>query len=156
MLIPLNTGNYKVVEEGKQTVKITKAELIVGDKTKKPKSIKVTLSAESGGNIFTNYTLDEKDKFIWLTGVFITTALGLKDGDNFDTDDVDKLVGHKLLIEVVHTPDKNDPDKFYANVKRIISNADGEIEIKDEDLPFDTSDISPRNMIVNNDLDLDI
>lgn len=144
MLIKLNTkSNFKLVDEGEQVLEITKAECTPSGK---PDKLKVSFAAESGGNIMTTYTLNPKDNFYWLSGFFIATVLELEDGDSFDTKDVSKMVGKKVLCEVVHTKGTRANDRgelpTFANIKKIIS------LVKDEDS-------SPRNSIINNIDDMD-
>lgn len=141
MLIPIKKQQFTIVPEGERILTI---EEVVASPSGKPDKIKVTFRDKNGGSIKTNYTLNLKDDFIWLTGVFLGAALNLQDGEEFDTKDVPKLVGHKILVDVVHTPDKNDPEKVYANIKRIKGNED------DSELST-PNDISPRNAIIEND-----
>ena len=75
----------------------------------------------------------------------------IKDGDEFDTKtDTPKLVGKKLLCEVVHNlgtkENENGEVPTFANIKKIISLVDettGEVQENN----------SPRNSIIADDLD---
>lgn len=141
MKIKLNLkNNYKIVPEGQRTLTITNAEFRpVG----KPQELRVTFQDTEGGNIYTTYSINT-DMGKFLMGILISTALGLQDNDVFDTDDVDQLVGKKLLCEVVHKngskPNENGEVPTFANIKRIIKLADD----------YADTDLSPRNMIKNN------
>ena len=83
-------------------------------------------------------------------GKLLETALSFEDGDEFDTKtDPQRLVGKKLLCEVVHTqgtkPNENGELPTFANLKRTISliTDDGEV--------IGTS--SPRNVIADEEED---
>lgn len=149
MRVKLNlNNNFKLVEEGEQVLEITKAE---ASPSGRPERLKVTFRANNGGFINTRYEFNN-DKSLWAMGMMLSKALGLEDGDEFDTKtDTPKLVGKKLLCEVIHTegtkPNDDGELPIFANIKKVIAlvNDDtGEVEE------------SPRNMIANNsDDDLD-
>lgn len=141
MKIKLNLkNNFKLVPEGERVLTITNAEFRpVG----KPQELRVTFQDTEGGTISTTYDMNNKTG-LFIMGVLISTALGLQDGDDFDTKDVDKLVNKKLLCEIVHRngqqPNKNGEVPTFVNIKRIIKLADD----------YADTDLSPRNMIKNN------
>lgn len=146
MKVKMNlSGNFKLVEEGEQVLEITKAE---ASPSGRPERLKVTFRANNGGFINTRYEFNN-DKSLWAMGMMLSKALGLEDGDEFDTKtDTPKLVGKKLLCEVIHTegtkPNDDGELPIFANIKKVIAlvNDDtGEVEA------------SPRNMIANNDDD---
>lgn len=146
MKVKMNlSGNFKLVEEGEQVLEITKAE---ASPSGRPERLKVTFRANNGGFINTRYEFNN-DKSLWAMGMMLSKALGLEDGDEFDTKtDTPKLIGKKLLCEVVHTegtkPNDDGELPIFANIKKVIAlvNDDtGEVEE------------SPRNMIANNDDD---
>ena len=146
MKVKLNlNNNFKLAEEGEQVLEITKAEATPSGK---PSSLKVTFKAANGGFINSKYDFNN-DKALFGMGILVSKALGLDDGDEFDTkEDTAKLVGKKLLCEVVHTqgsrPNEDGELPVFANVKRVISLVE-ETENKTEE--------SPRNMIANSDED---
>ena len=82
-------------------------------------------------------------------GMLVSTALGLQDGDDFDTKlDTPKLVGKKLVCEVVHNqgtkPNDNGEVPTFANVKKVISLAtDEETSVRDAiaDITDDEDDL---------------
>lgn len=141
MKIKLNLkNNFKLVPEGERILTITNAEFRpVG----KPQELRVTFQDTEGGTISTTYDMNNKTG-LFIMGVLVSTALGLQDGDDFDTKDVDKLVNKKLLCEIVHRngqqPNENGEVPTFANIKRIIKLADD----------YADTDLSPRNMIKNN------
>ena len=141
MKIKLNLkNNFKLVHEGERILTITNAEFRpVG----KPQELRVTFQDTEGGTISTTYDMNNKTG-LFIMGVLVSTALGLQDGDDFDTKDVDKLVNKKLLCEIVHRngqqPNENGEVPTFANIKRIIKLADD----------YADTDLSPRNMIKNN------
>lgn len=149
MKVKMNlNGNFKLCPEGERVLKITKAECTPSGK---PDKLKVTFQDSEGGFVNSKYDFSN-DKSLWAMGMMLSKALGLEDGDEFDTKtDTPKLVGKKLLCEVVHTegtkPNDDGELPIFANIKKVIAlvNDDtGEVEE------------SPRNMIANNnDDDLD-
>ena len=144
MKIKMNLqNNFKLAEEGEQVLEITKAECTPSGK---PNCLKVTFKAANGGFINSKYDFNN-DKALFGMGILLSKALGLEDGDEFDTKDTPKLVGKKLVCEVVHTkgskPNDDGELPTFANVKKVISLADEETgEVSEE---------SPRNMIASQD-----
>lgn len=146
MKIKMNlNGNFKLCPEGERVLTITKAECTPSGK---PDKLKVTFQDSEGGFVNSKYDFSN-DKSIWAMGMMLSKALELEDGDEFDTKtDTPKLIGKKLLCEVVHTegtkPNDDGELPIFANIKKVIAlvNDDtGEVEE------------SPRNMIANNDDD---
>lgn len=146
MKVKMNlNGNFKLCPEGERVLKITKAECTPSGK---PDKLKVTFQDSEGGFVNSKYDFSN-DKSLWAMGMMLSKALGLEDGDEFDTKtDTPKLIGKKLLCEVVHTegtkPNDDGELPIFANIKKVIAlvNDDtGEVEE------------SPRNMIANNDDD---
>lgn len=147
MKIKMNLkNNFKLVEEGERVLEITKAECTPSGK---PDKMTVTFKDTDGGLLTNRYTFDN-DKSLFAMGKLLETALSFEDGDEFDTKtDPQRLVGKKLLCEVVHTqgtkPNENGELPTFANLKRTISliTDDGEV--------VGTS--SPRNAIAEDDED---
>lgn len=142
MMIKMNLkSNFKTVPEGERVLTITKAEVTPSGK---PDKLKVTFQDSEGGFINSQYRFDISGA-LYQMSILVSTALGLQDGDEFDTkNDTPKLVGKKLLCEVVHVEGTkpNDDGKLpvFANIKRIL------------ELVTDETD-SPRNSIANDDED---
>ena len=147
MKIKMNLkNNFKLVEEGERVLTITKAEC---KPSGKPTNMKVTFQDSEGGFINSQYNFDN-DKSLFAMGKLLETALGFEDGDEFDTKtDAERLIGKKLLCEVVHTqgtkPNENGELPTFANVRKTISlvSDDGEV----------VSNQSPRNAIATDDED---
>lgn len=148
MLIKMNLkSNFTIVPEGERELEITKAEC---KPSGKPNNMKVTFKDSEGGFINSQYNFDN-DKSLFAMGKLLEVALDFKDGDEFDTKtDTEKLVGKKLICEVVHTQGSKPNDEgelpTFANIKKVISKVDDE-------LPFETTESSPRNAIAEDDLD---
>lgn len=148
MKIKMNLkGNFTIVPEGERVLEITKAEC---KPSGKPTNMKVTFKDIEGGFINSQYNFDN-DKSLFAMGKMLETALEFEDGDEFDTKtDPERLVGKKLLCEVVHTqgtkPNENGELPTFANIKKTISlvTDDGEV--------VPTND-SPRNAIADDDED---
>ena len=92
-------GNFKIVPEGERILTITKAEATPSGK---PDKLKVTFQDIEGGTIESRYMFDN-DVSIYAMSMLISKALGLGDGEEFDTKrDTEKLIGVKVKCEVVH------------------------------------------------------
>ena len=149
MLIKMNLkGNFTLVPEGERVLEITKAECTPSGK---PDKMKVTFKDSEGGFINSQYNFDN-DKSLFAMGKILETALGFEDGDEFDTkSDPKRLIGKKLLCEVVHTqgtkPNEDGELPTFANLKKTISlvTDDGEV----------VANQSPRNAIADDEDDLD-
>ena len=151
MKIKMNLkNNFKPVPEGERVLEITKAEC---KPSGKPNSLAVTFKDSEGGFINTRYNFDN-DKSLFAMGKMLETALDFEDGDEFDTkNDTPKLIGVKLLCEVVHSegskPNENGELPIFANIRKTISRIsdDGEVIETDsprntisEELPFEDED----------------
>lgn len=149
MLIKMNLkGNFTLVPEGERVLEITKAECTPSGK---PDKMTVTFKDTDGGLLTNRYTFDN-DKSLFAMGKLLETALGFEDGDEFDTkSDPKRLIGKKLLCEVVHTqgtkPNEDGELPTFANLKKTISlvTDDGEV----------VANQSPRNAIADDEDDLD-
>ena len=149
MKIKMNMKGFKLVEEGERVLKITKAECTPSGK---PDKLKVTFQdVKDGGMINSQYSFNNSGA-VFAMSKLAEVALGLEDGDEFDTKtDTARLVGKELLCEVVHTqgtkPNNDGELPTFANVKKVISLADTSTgEIVD----------SPRNAIANQDEEDDL
>lgn len=140
MKIKMNMQGFKLVEEGERVLKITKAECTPSGK---PDKLKVTFQdVKDGGMINSQYSFSNSSA-VFAMSKLAEVALGLEDGDEFDTKtDTPRLVGQELLCEVVHTqgtkPNNDGELPTFANVKKVISLANSNTgEVVD----------SPRNSI---------
>ena len=138
MKIKMNLkGNFKLVPEGQRVLEITKAEC---KPSGKPNFLVVTFQDSEGGIINNRYNFDSQGG-LFSMGMLVSTALGLQDGDDFDTkSDTPKLVGKKVVCEVVHNlgtkPNEIGEFPTFANIKKVIK------LVTEED-----EDLSPRNII---------
>lgn len=146
MKIKMNLkNNFKLVPEGQRILEITKAEC---KPSGKPNALVVTFQDSEGGIINNRYNFDNQGA-LFSMGMLVSTALGLQDGDDFDTKlDTPKLVGKKLVCEVVHNegtrPNENGEVPTFANVKKVISLAtDEETSVRDAiaDITDDDDDL---------------
>lgn len=145
MKIRMNMKGFKLVPEGERILKIIKAE---AKPSGKPTALVVTFQDIDGGIITSRYSF-ENSGAVWAMSKLCEIALGLKDGDEFDTStDTQKLIGKELICEVSHSKGTkaNDKGEFptFANVKKVISlvnESTGEVSE------------SPRNSIIDDDLD---
>lgn len=150
MKIKMNlNGNFKLCPEGERVLTITKAECTPSGK---PDKLKVTFQDSEGGFVNSKYDFTN-DKSVWAMGMMLSKALELDDGDEFDTKlDTPKLVGKKLLCEIVHTqgtkPNDDGELPTFANIKRVIS-------LIDDETGEVTEEKSARNIIADDEDDLD-
>lgn len=150
MKIKMNlNGNFKLCPEGERVLTITKAECTPSGK---PDKLKVTFQDSEGGFVNSKYDFTN-DKSVWAMGMMLSKALELEDGDEFDTKlDTPKLVGKKLLCEIVHTqgtkPNDDGELPTFANIKRVIS-------LVDDETGEVTEEKSARNIIADDEDDLD-
>lgn len=123
MLIKMNLkGNFPKIPEGERILEITNAECRPSGK---PTAMIVTFAHGDGGKIQNRYNFDN-DQSLFAMSVLCSVALGLEDGDEFDTvKDTPKLVGKKVLCEVVHNkgtkPNENGEFPTFVNIKKVIS-----------------------------------
>ncbi len=146
MKITMNLkSNYKLVPAGERVLEITKAEC---KPSGKPNNMAVTFRDTDGGLIYNKYDFERAS---YQLGILCATALGLNDGDEFDTKiDTPRLVGKKLLCEVVHNlgtkENENGEVPTFANIKKIMS-------LVNDDTGVVEKTSSPRNSIIEDDLD---
>lgn len=114
-IIKLNLqGGFKIVQEGERVLEITAATCTPSGK---PNKLELTMKdVEDGASLKNSYKFDNETS-VWLMGLMLNVALGLEDGDDFDTKDVNRLLGIRLLCEVKHSEYN---EKTYANIARII------------------------------------
>ena len=148
-LIKMNLQNtFVLVPEGERVLEITKAEC---KPSGKPTAMHVTFKDNQGGFLNNRYDFSVPGA-VTAMSIMINYALGLNDGDDFDTiNDTPKLVGKKLVCEVVHTqgnkPGKDGKLPTFANISKVI----GAYEATSEVAPVATT--SARAAIVSDDLD---
>lgn len=133
-------GSYKTVQEGERVLEITDAKATPSGK---PEKISINMrDVEDGASLINNYNFNNEIS-MWAFGVMLNIALGIGDGDTFDTNDLNKLKGIKLLCEVSHSEYNG---KTYANVKKVISkvetlntknDAEKDIIAEDDENSFD-------------------
>ncbi len=128
MEIKINlNSNFKTVQEGQRTLEIIEAKV---QPSGKPEKLTLRMKdVEDGATLMNTYNFNN-DTSLWAMGIMLNTALGIEDGSTFNTDDVDSLVGIKLLCEVTHSEYNG---KTYANVTKVLEKVSGstfeEIEI---------------------------
>lgn len=144
-------GNYKTVQEGERVLEITDAKFTPSGAPEK--FVLNMKDVEDGATLVNSYNM-KSETGLWLMGLTISMALGLEDGDDFDTKDVDKLKGIRLLCEVAHSEYN---DKTYANVKRVIEKV--ESNMSEEELSNSLTEVENvlynRSDIDDSDEDLD-
>jgi hypothetical protein len=128
MIVKVNLkGGFKLVQEGNRTLEITEAKLTPSGA---PERLVLSMKdIEDGASLQNSFNM-KNETSLWAMGMLLNVALGLNDGDEFNTNDVDKLVGIKLVCEVAHSEYNG---RTYANVKKVISKVDdttGEVDFK--------------------------
>lgn len=136
-MIKINlNGGFKTVQEGERVLEITNAKVTPSGK---PEKLVLTMKDVEDGATLQNAYNFNNDTSVWAMGIMLNMALGIEDGEEFDTNDIDQLVGIKLLCEVVHSEYNG---RTYANVRRVIEKVDstGSISVSKADLTI--SDLS--------------
>ena len=107
---------FKTVEEGERVLEITDAKVTPSGK---PEKLVLNMRdvEDKSATLINNYSFSN-DTSVWAMGIMLNIALGIEDGGEFDTNDVTKLKGIKLLCEVSHSEYNG---RTYANVRRVIS-----------------------------------
>lgn len=135
----LEPREFKLCPAGERVLEITEARCTPSGK---PTSLKVTFKdVETGAFLNSKYDFNN-DKGLFAMGMLCKVALQMADADEFDTaNDTPKLVGKKLLCEVVHSQGTTMRDDgtypTFANVRKTISLENDE-------------EIGARNVIANN------
>lgn len=152
MKIVYNLKSFEPVPEGKRVLEITEAKC---SPSGKPQQLDVTFK-----DVETGRTLKSTYKFsipgaVMAMGFLCKTALHMEDAGEFDTTtDTPRLIGKRLLAEVVHTqgitPKENGTFPTFANISKIIGETNDVTAV--DDAP---AVVSPRNAISNNIDDLD-
>lgn len=149
-LIKMNLQNsFVLVPEGERVLEITKAEC---KPSGKPTAMHVTFKDSEGGFVNNRYDFSVPGA-VTAMSIMINYALGLEDGDQFDTvKDTPRLVGKKLVCEVTHAegnkPNKDGKIPVFANIGKVI----GAYEETGEVITT-ASTTSARRAIATDDLD---
>ena len=150
-LIKMNLQNsFVLVPEGERVLEITKAEC---KPSGKPTAMHVTFKDEASGGFVNNRYDFSVPGAVTAMSIMINYALGLEDGEEFDTvKDTPRLVGKKLVCEVVHAegnkPGRDGKIPVFANIGKVISAYDGTTPN-----PTATVTTSARAAIASDDLD---
>ena len=149
-LIKMNLQNtFVLVPEGERVLEITKAEC---KPSGKPTAMYVTFKDSEGGFVNNRYDFSIPGA-VTAMSIMINYALGLEDGEEFDTiKDTPRLVGKKLVCEVTHAqgnkPGKDGKIPVFANIGKVISAYDGTMPTTTP-----TATTSARAAIASDDLD---
>lgn len=128
----LNEG-FKLVKEGSRVLEITKAE---AKPSGRPTKIVLGFKdIEDGATLQNNYDLSNSGA-IYALGLVCKYTLGLEDEDEIDTaTDLPKLVGKKIVCEVVHNegsqPREDGTLPKFANIAKVVGgveDATGEVK----------------------------
>lgn len=150
--IKFDLANYEPVPEGERILEITKAEC---KPSGKPTALHVTFKdLQTNSTILNRYDFNSNGGLTAMA-IMCRIALDLPNAGEFDTiSDTPKLIGKKLVCEVVHNqgsqPREDGTFPVFANIKKVISRADDVATISTT--VTDTT-VSPRQAIIGNDLD---
>lgn len=146
MMIKVNLkGGFKTVQEGERVLEIMSATVTPSGA---PEKLTLVMKDVADGAQLQNTYNFKNDKSVWAMGMMLSIALGLEDEEMFDTKDVNKLVGIKLLCEISHSEYN---DKTYANVRRVISKVNDETGEVSLDLDTVNEVLYSRNNIEEDD-----
>jgi len=150
--IKFDLANYEPVPEGERILEITKAEC---KPSGKPTALHVTFKdLQTNSTILNRYDFNSNGGLTAMA-IMCRIALDLPNAGEFDTiSDTPKLIGKKLVCEVVHNqgsqPREDGTFPVFANIKKVISRADDVATISTA--VTDTT-VSPRQAVIGNDLD---
>ncbi len=150
MMIKVNLkGGFKIVAEGERTLEIVDAKFTPSGA---PDRLVLSMKDVEDGATLQNTFNMKNETSLWAMGMMLNVALGLNDGDDFNTNDVDKLKGIKLVCEVTHSEYNG---RTYANVRKVIS----KVEETSEQIPTSEVDFKAidelygRSALTEDDLD---
>ncbi len=127
MKITLNIANkeFPQVPEGERILEVIEASVIPSGA---PQQLQIRLKdIETGATTLKSWKFSSSGQLYYM-GKFLEIALGLKDGDEFDTKDVNKLVGMRFNTTVSHSEYNG---RMYANIDTFNSKVDTEFEMPD-------------------------
>lgn len=154
-LIKMNLqNNFTLVPAGERVLTITKAEC---KPSGKPSAMHVTFKDSEGGVLTNKYDFSVPGA-VTAMSIMINYALGLEDGEEFDTiNDTPRLVGKKLVCEVTHAqgnkPGKDGKLPTFANIGKVIGAYEGSVKTIPELNTVQPTTTSARQAIANDDLD---
>lgn len=122
-------GGFKIVKEGERTLEIVDAKFTPSGA---PDRLVLSMKDIEDGATLQNTFNMKNETSLWAMGMLLSIALGLNDGDDFNSNDVDKLKGIKLVCEVTHSEYNG---RTYANVKKVIS------KVEETSEPIPTSEV---------------
>lgn len=155
-LIKMNLQNsFVLVPEGERVLEITKAEC---KPSGKPTAMYVTFKDEVSGGFLNNRYDFSVPGAVTAMSIMINYALGLSDGDDFDTvKDTPRLVGKKLVCEVIHAegnkPGKDGKIPVFANIGKVIGVYEDSVKTIPELNTVQPTTTSARKAIATDDLD---
>lgn len=122
MKIVFNLRSFEPIDEGERILKITKAEC---KPSGKPQKAEITFTEVSTGKTLQNRYDFNNQYGLMAFGFLCRTALSIPDMGEFETNDIDKLVGKVVKCEIVHTqgtqPREDGSFPVFANIKKVIS-----------------------------------
>ena len=149
MMIKVNLkGGFKTVQEGERVLEITEAKFTPSGA---PDRLVLSMKDTEDGATLQNTFNMKNETGLWAMGMMLNVALGLEDGDDFNTNDVNKLIGVKLLCEVTHSEYNG---RTYANVKKVISKVEDTSTPTSNEVDFKAIDeMYGRSALNEDDLD---
>lgn len=139
-------GGFKTVQEGERTLEITDAKFTPSGA---PDRLVLSMKdVEDGASLQNTFNM-KNETGLWAMGMMLNVALGLNDGDEFNSNDVGKLIGVKLVCEVTHSEYNG---RTYANVKRVISKVE-DTSNNTEDVIKAIDEMYSRSELTEDDLD---
>ena len=99
MVITLNSnGGYKLIPEGKQVLTIKDAKVTPSGA---PQQIQIKFEDTDGASMLKTYKFEHSGAMYYF-GTLLT-ALGIGDGETFDTNDAFELINRQVIVDVKHT-----------------------------------------------------
>ena len=145
MVIKLNTNReYKLIPEGKQLLKIVDAKVTPSGA---PQQIQIKFEDGDGASMLKTYKFEHSGAMYYF-GTLLS-ALGIGDGETFDTNDVGKLINTYVIVDVIHTEYNG---KTYADVSAYEPT---EETINNNDNSEENIEYPDTSILDSNDIDID-
>lgn len=135
MVVKFNLNQYTPIPEGEQLLEITKA---VVTPSGKPTKAEITFKDSEGRLLTSRYDFNVNGALMAF-GFLCRIVFSLEDMDEFDTNDIGKMVGKKVICEIVHTEGTQEREDgtlpVFANIKKVLRLADDSTPIVTEKSP---------------------
>ena len=141
MVIKLNTNNnYKLIPEGEQVLTIKDAKVTPSGA---PQQIQIKFEDSEGASMLKTYKFEHSGAMYYF-GTLLS-AVGIGDGETFDTNDTTQLINKKVIVNVIHTEYNG---KTYAD-------ASAYLPLEQDTVVDEQVEYPDTSILETNDIDID-